>query len=263
MMWSVSRPPLCSLACRTCRKNSEGYHSLPLCLRFSPSLFPVVSPVFFPSVSPQIGFPRHSPPSLLPSFSPVVYPVLSPSFPSIVIPVIIPVVILRHFPPSLFSLLFSPIVLSRSFPPSLFQQQHSEEEDEEDDDELVGGERSNAGKVVAKRVVRGHQLDGGACVGPQVTAAVQGMTQRRRTTLLRGRRQVGTPPSTSSSDMAPSSGVSNGTGSSGGHAHQPVLRSSRRGTRGALLPVTARTKQAVCGKQGTISRRPRGSRGGR
>ncbi|GIL90415.1 hypothetical protein Vretimale_19777 [Volvox reticuliferus] len=66
----------------------------------------------------------------------------------------------------------------------------------------------------------------------------------------------------SSSDMAPSSGVSSGTGSSGGHAHQPEMRSSRRGTRGALLPVTARMKQAVCGKQGTSSRRTRGSRGG-
>ncbi|GLI71047.1 hypothetical protein VaNZ11_015961 [Volvox africanus] len=69
--------------------------------------------------------------------------------------------------------------------------------------------------------------------------------------------------SASSGDMAPSSGVSSGTGSSGGNAHQPVLRSSRRGTRGALLPVTARTKQAVCDKQGRSSRRPRGSRGGR
>ncbi|GIM04987.1 hypothetical protein Vretimale_9461 [Volvox reticuliferus] len=69
--------------------------------------------------------------------------------------------------------------------------------------------------------------------------------------------------SASSSDMARSSGVSSGTGSSGGHAHQPEMRSSRRGTRGALPPVTARTKQAVCGKQGTSSRRPRGSRGGR
>ncbi|GIL78550.1 hypothetical protein Vretifemale_7970 [Volvox reticuliferus] len=65
--------------------------------------------------------------------------------------------------------------------------------------------------------------------------------------------------SASSSDMAPSLGVSSGTGSSGGHAHQPEMRSSRRGTRGALPPVTARTKQRFAASRAQVAGAPEGA----